>query len=194
MAGGKGQRLRIKGVEKPLLEYQGKPLFAHVYTALERSKISSTIVVTSPYTPRTTRLAKIANMRVAEAPGDGYIGDYRWIITRLRMDEPVLIVAADLPLLTSQIVDKIVDYFAASKKSALAVYLPQELCDAAGYTCDFVLHAHQQTLVPAAVNVVDGRHITEAQEEAILVVDDEALLYNINTIADLKRLIKNSVA
>ncbi len=194
MAGGKGQRLRIDGVEKPLLEYKKKPLFAHVYAALKNSKISDTVVVTSPYTPRTTRLAKTANMCVAEAPGEGYIEDYRWTITRLRIDEPVLIVAADLPLLTFQIIDKIMDYYAASKKPALAVYMPRELCDAAGCTYDFVLRAHHQTLVPAAVNVIDGRYISKAQQEAILVVDDEALLYNVNTVEDLKRLIENSVA
>ncbi len=193
MAGGKGQRLRIAGVEKPLLEYDGESLFTRVYTALEQSKIDGTVVVTSPYTPRTTRLAETLNMRVIVAPGEGFIEDYRWTIMRLHIDEPVLIVAADLPLLTSQIIDKIIDYYATSQKPALAVYVPHELCNAAECNHDFVLRAHRQTLVPAAVNIVDGRHVSKAQKEAILVVHNEVLLYNINTGADLKRLIENRI-
>ncbi len=194
MAGGKGQRLRIEGVEKPLLQYKEKPLFAHVYAALEGSKIGSTVVVTSPYTPHTTRFAKRANIRVVEAPGEGYVEDFRWAITRLHIDGPVLIVAADLPLLTSQMVDKIVDHYAASKKAALAVYVPQELCDSMSYHYGFIHPETNQALVPAAVNVVDGRHIAKVQQEAVLVVDDDALLYNINTVADLQGLIKRSTA
>ncbi len=188
MAGGKGQRLRIGGVEKPLLEYKGKPLFEHVYTALERSNIGSTAVVTSPHTPRTTRLAKKANLLVIEAPGYGYIEDYQWAITRLHLAEPVLIIAADLPLVTSQIINTIMDRYALSQKPALAVYVPCALHDAAGCDHKIVLRAQNQVLVPAAVNIVNGKEVAKTQEEEVLVVYDEALLHNVNTVADLKRL------
>ncbi|MGZ4901450.1 MAG: NTP transferase domain-containing protein [Halobacteriota archaeon] len=188
MAGGKGQRLRMGGIEKPLLEYKGRPLFEHVYTALERSNIDSTIVVTSPHTPHTTRLAQKANNLVIEAPGYGYIEDYQWAITRLHIAEPVLIIAADLPLVTSQIINTIIDRYATSQKPALAVYVPCALYGAAGCDHKIVLRARHQALVPAAVNIVDGRDVVKTQEEEILIVHDEALLHNINTVADLKRL------
>ncbi len=193
MAGGKGQRLRLERIEKPLLEYEGKPLFRHVFAALTGSKIHNIVMVTSPNTPRTTRVAKEANICVVEAPGRGYIEDYCWVIMRLHIDEPVLIAAADLPLLSSQIIDKVVESYVTSKKPALGVYMPQELCDAAGHNYEFVLQAHGQPLVPAAISIVDGRQIAAAQEEAILVVDDEALLYNINTATDLNKLVKDHV-
>ncbi len=194
MAGGRGQRLRIDGAEKPLLEYKRLPLFAHVYAALARSKISATVIVTSPHTPRTTLAAKIANLHVIEAPGEGYIEDYRWTIARLQINEPVLIVAADLPRLNFHIIDKVIDYYAASDTPALAVYVPRALCSTAGPSANFGCREHRQTLIPAAVNVIDGRHVSDVQQETILVVDDEALLYNVNTVEDLKRLVRNSVA
>ncbi len=194
MAGGRGQRLEIEDAEKPLLAYKGKPFFVRVYNALEGSQVDSTVIVTSPHTPRTTSLAEAANMRVAEAPGEGYIEDYRWTIKRLHICEPVLIVAADLPLLTSPIIDKVIDHYKASTKAALAVYVRKEFSDVTRSDSDFVLHACHQVLVPAAVNIVDGRHVDEIQQEAIVVLDDVALRYNINTVTDLQQLADTNIA
>ncbi len=192
MAGGRGQRLGMNDTEKPLLQYKAKAFFLRVYEALEGSKIHNAVIVTSPFTPRTTNVAKKANMCVVEAPGRGYIEDYCWTIKHLSIYEPVFIVAADLPLLTSQIIDKIIDYYIASKKPALAVYIQKKLCDIARCSYEFTLYTRHQTLVPAAVNIVDGRYIDEAQQETTFILDDEALLYNINTVADLERLTKTS--
>ncbi len=193
MAGGRGQRLGMNDIEKPLLEYKGKTFFLRVYESLRSSKIDNAFIVTSPFTPHTTYVAKKAKMCVVEAPGRGYIEDYCWTIKHLSMNEPVLIVAADLPLLTSQIIDKIIDYYTISKKQALAVYIQKKLCDMARCSYEFVLRGRHQMLVPAAVNIVDGRYIDEAQLETTFILDDEALLYNINTIADLERLTQTSI-
>jgi len=188
MAGGKGRRLGINGVEKPLLEFKGVPFIARVHTALVRSRIDDVIVVTSPNTPRTTQWAENSNIKVITAPGEGYIRDYGWAIKRLRLRGPVLIVSADLPLITDQVIDRIIDCHAESQRPALTVCVPDELYKATKRIPDLTVETGHKVLIPVGVNVVDGDLIDDVQEEAILVIRDEALLYNINRRADLERL------
>jgi adenosylcobinamide-phosphate guanylyltransferase len=146
------------------------------------------IVVTSPNTPSTTRWAKNSGIKVITAPGQGYIRDYGWAIKRLRLRGPVLIISADLPLITHQLIDRIIDYHAEAQKPALTVCIPYELCKATKQIPDLTIEASQQVLIPTGVNVVDGDLINDVQEEVILVIRDQALLHNINRRTDLERL------
>lgn len=188
MAGGKGERLGLGGVEKPLLEFAGKPLVAYVIAALIESQIESVVMVTSPYTPCTTRWARSSGVPVLTAPGQGYIQDYRWAMTRLGLQGPVLIISADLPLINHQLIDKIIEHRAHVESPALGVYLPSEFCEEAGVRPDLVLRAGAKLLVPSGINIVDASLPDQLQQETMLVIRDESLLYNVNKRSDLKRL------
>jgi len=124
MAGGKGERLGSGGVEKPLLEFRGRPLIAHVLAALNKSQIERVVTVTSPRTPCTTRWAREARIQVVKAPGRGYIQDYSWASKRLGLQGPVLIIAADLPLIDYRLIDRIIERGSKAESSALGVYSP----------------------------------------------------------------------
>jgi adenosylcobinamide-phosphate guanylyltransferase len=188
MAGGKGERLGLVGVEKPLLEFAGKPLVAHVVAALIKSQIESIVMVTSPYTPCTTHWARSSCIPLLVAPGRGYIDDYRWAMKRLDLQGPVLIISADLPMINHQLIDKIIEYKARVKSPALGVYLPSKFFDEADVSTDLVLRAGAKLLVPCGINIVDATLPDQMQEETMLVLNDESLLYNINKRGDLKRL------
>lgn len=188
MAGGKGGRLGLGGVEKPLLEFAGKPLVAYVIAALIQSQIESVVMVTSLHTPCTTRWARSSGVPVLTAPGQGYIQDYRWAMKRLVLQGPVLIISADLPLINHQLIDKIIEHRAQVRSPALGVYLPSEFCEEANVSPDLVLRAGAKLLVPSGINIVDASLSDQLQQETMLVIRDESLLYNVNKRSDLKRL------
>jgi len=192
MAGGKGERLGLRGVEKPLLEFRGKPLIGHVFAALDKSQIERVVAVTSPRTPCTTRWAREAAIQVVRAPGQGYIQDYRWASKRLGLQGPVLIIAADLPLIDHGLIDQIIERGAKAASPALAVYLPSEFCDEANMNPDLAFAAGAKLLVPAGINIVDASRLDELQREQRFIVRDESLLYNINRRRDLNRLIRGA--
>ena len=190
MAGGKGERLDLVGVEKPLLEVAGKPLVAYVADALIKSQIESVVVVTSPYTPCTTQWARSSCIPLLVAPGLGYIYDYRWAMKRLGLKGPVLIISADLPLINHGLIDKIIEHQAQVESPALGVYLPATFFDEADVSTDLVLRAGEKLLVPSGINIVDASLPDQLQQETVLVIRDESLLYNINKQSDLKRLMQ----
>lgn len=190
MAGGKGERLGLGGVEKPLLEFAGKPLVAHVIAALTQSQIESVVIVTSPHTPCTTRWARSAAVTVLTAPGHGYIQDYTWAMKRLGLQDPILIISADLPLINHQLIDKIIERWKQIRSPALGVYLPSKFCEEANMCPDLVLRVGAKRLVPSGINIVDASLSDQLQQETMLIIRDESLLYNVNKRSDLKRLMR----
>ena len=186
MAGGKGGRLGLGGVEKPLLEFRGKPLIEYVFAALNKSKIERVVAVTSPSTPCTTRWAREARIQVVMAPGQGYIQDYKWASKRLGLKGPVLIIAADLPLIDYRLIDRIIERRANT--AALGVYLPYEFCDQANVNPDLAFASGAKLLVPTGINIVDASLLDQEQQEQTFIIRDASLLYNINRRSDLTRL------
>jgi adenosylcobinamide-phosphate guanylyltransferase len=188
MAGGKGERLGPVGVEKPLVEFAGKPLVAHVVAALIKSQIERVVMVTSPHTPSTTRWARNSCVPLLVAPGQGYIDDYRWAMKQLGLHDPVLIISADLPMINHELIDKIIEHYERVESPALGVYLPSKFFDEADVSSDLVLRTGAKLLVPSGINIVDASLPDQTQQETMLVIHDESLLYNINKKSDLKRL------
>lgn len=95
MAGGRSTR--FGGGEKPMATLRGKPLIGWVVDALERGFAGPVAVAVSPRTPQTARWARSRRMEVVETPGRGFVEDAAAAVARL--GTPVLVVAADLPLL-----------------------------------------------------------------------------------------------
>jgi adenosylcobinamide-phosphate guanylyltransferase len=158
---------------------------------LNKSQIERVVTVTSPRTPCTTRWAREARIQVVKAPGRGYIQDYSWASKRLGLQGPVLIIAADLPLIDYRLIDRIIERGSKAESSALGVYLPYEFCDEADVPPDLIFAADAKLLVPTGINIVDASHLDQLQQETMLVIRDESLLYNINRRSDLKRLSKS---
>jgi adenosylcobinamide-phosphate guanylyltransferase len=188
MAGGKGTRLG-SGVEKPLLEFEGKPLAAHVIAALAESEIENVVVVASLCTPRTTRWARNSEIRVLVAPGHGYIEDYQWAMKRLGLQGPVLVISADLPLITHRLIDTIIRLRARIETPALGVYRTSDSCEEGPKASDRTLLEDSTRLVPSGINIVDASLADRPQSETMFVVRDTPQLCNINAKDDLKRLI-----
>lgn len=171
MAGGKGTRLG--GGEKPLYEIRGVPMVDRVLQALSASDVGRTLVVTSPHTQKT---ADHVAAPVVETPGDGYVADLDAALERVAL--PVLTVAADLPLLTGQVVDRVLE---TTSDASTAVCVPVDLPRRLGATVDTTIEADGATVVPTGVNVVGATDRTET-----CIMDEPTLAVNVNRPRDAR--------
>jgi adenosylcobinamide-phosphate guanylyltransferase len=185
MAGGKGTRLGL-AEEKPLVRLGGKPVIALVLSALEKAKsVDAVVVAVSPNTPKTADFLKKQNVKVLQTSGKEYVSDMDFAVKTLGL-ETVLAVGADLPLLTGEVVDQIVEYFSRCGKPALAVAVPEETREKLGLGHGFAFNWCGKRLVYAGVNVLDGKRIEEAElEQAVYVMDNIEVAVNINTVDEL---------
>ena len=186
MAGGRASRLG--GGEKALLELRGRPLIAYVIDALlGAEKVDRIFVAVSPATPRTASfIARAYPDRAATVatPGAGYIEDTASVAAVLGLRRPFLVVAADLPLITADIIDQVIVAYEECDSEALSVRVAAD-CLPPGLEPDLVLADGGARNVPVGINVVDGRHMDRPQREHVLLLREGRLAANVNYVEDL---------
>lgn len=184
MAGGRG--IRMGGSEeKPLVKIRGKHMIDYVLDALKKvDRIDRIVVAVSRYTPQTARRMKELSVETFETPGIDFISDMRCAITELRLG-PVLVVCADLPLLSSELIEDVLSRYERCGKPCLSVMASGESYQRLGFTTDPGIGA----LVPIGVNVIDGERIDEPTlEQENFVTDCAEICVNVNTAQDLERV------
>jgi adenosylcobinamide-phosphate guanylyltransferase len=186
MAGGKGTRMALIE-EKPLLKVGGKRMIERVLNALgDAERVDDIVVAVSTHTPKTAELAERLSLKVLETPGNGYVSDTAYAVRKLKLGT-VLTISADLPLVTGEIIDRVLGRYVECGKPALTVAVPIETRERLGLVGGYVLETGGRRLVSAGINVVDGRRIDEGElEEEMYVVDEEEVAVNVNTPLDLR--------
>ncbi len=190
MAGGKGTRMN-SDQEKPLTIIRGKPLIEYVLVALQDSRLVDRIfVATSPLTPETRIFvegisADESKLSVLPTPGDGYIEDLSYALSRDDFaNETILTITSDLPLITGKIIDQVLEEYMKSSKPAMSVMVPVEFFCEHGLQPSLVLEKG----VPSGLNILRGKN-TE-QDEEVLVLGKIELALNINSPRDIISLEK----
>ena len=184
MAGGKGTRMELD-VEKPLVEINEKPMIQYVIDALKNTdKINNIIVATSGNTRRTETFLKEQGIDTIETPGDGYVHDLGFIISNFKLDDILLTVTADLPLISSDILDYVLEEYEKSKKPAMSVLVPVHIFEKYGIKPTMTF----ENLIPSGLNIL--RSINKTQDEKVLIIERIELALNINTCEDIKLLKK----
>ncbi|RQD85442.1 nucleotidyltransferase [Methanosalsum natronophilum] len=196
MAGGLGTRLGMG--EKPCVELLGKPLVTYVIDALETSeKIGKVYVATSPATPNTGIIVNKLygeHVRVIPTEGGNYVKDMVQAVETAKIEGPVMIVMADLPVLTASVIDEIIDSYESSDKPAMSVFVPSSVCKNIGTRPDTIFNKDGELIVPTGINILDSYKIRTEQEYMTLVLKLPELSLNVNTVDDLKmckEMIKN---
>jgi adenosylcobinamide-phosphate guanylyltransferase len=186
MAGGKGTRMMLSE-EKPMLKIGGKTVIEHVLAALENAgKVDSIVVAVSDYTPKTAKLMAKFPVAVIKTPGKEYVSDMGYAVKKLQL-RMVLAIAADLLLITGEVIDDIVERYEQCGKPALAVVVPMETKEKLGLGGEYTFEVENRLVVPAGINVIDGRRIDEEElDQEIYVVDRKEVAVNINTVQELK--------
>lgn len=186
MAGGKASRM-ASDIEKPLTEVGGKPMLLLVVEALKKSKnIDRIVVAVSPHTPKTALAARGIGVEVMETPGLGYEEDIKFAIKQRKLRD-VMVVSADLPLLTPVLVDRAIESYKREMKPALSVMAPAEIVEKQGAKPSFVFQVGGKRMVPIGINLIDGTRIDEPElEETTLIAEPDDSILNVNTIEELK--------
>jgi len=186
MAGGRGTRMKTEE-EKPLLKVGGKPIIEHVLNALrEAEKVDEIVVAVSEHAPKTAIVVERFPVKVLKTPGKDFVSDVQYAIKKLKLDT-VLTISADLPLITSEVIDEAIEHYEQCGKPALTVMVPLETRKKLGLNADYTFEVNGRCLVPAGINVIDGKRINETLlEEEIFVISQEEIAVNVNRFEDLK--------
>jgi len=186
MAGGKGSRMALSE-EKPLLQVGGKSVIEHVLTALKNAKrVSGIVVAVSDYTPKTAKLMRKFPVSVIKTPGKEYVSDMGYAVRALRL-QAVLAIGADFPLITAEVIDAIVERYEQCGTPALSVVVSIETKAKLGLGGKYGFELNGKRVVPAGINMIDGRRIDEEElDEEIYVLDRKEVAMNINTVQELR--------
>ena len=181
MCGGRGTRLETTR-EKPLVSIGGTPMIDRVLEALAVSRVEETYAAASPNAPDTREyLADDPRVRTVETPGDGYVNDLLVALERSDLESPVLTVAADLPLLSGSVVDRVLERTRARREDgseSATVCVPVALKRRLGASVETTQSPH---LAPTGVNVV-GDSVTDMT----YVSYDPRLAINVNRPEDAR--------
>lgn len=183
MAGGMGTRLKVP-VEKPLFKLCDKPLIKYVLDNLSDSKLIDEIVIAvSPHTVETTKYLKSLNLdfQILDTSGDDYLTDLSFILDyfeKQSRDDILLFINADLPFISTETIDYVIDYYLKSDKDALSTLVPVEIFDDLGLNYSYEFEGK----VPAGLNIL--RSINVVQDEVQVTIPKIELALNINTLLD----------
>jgi adenosylcobinamide-phosphate guanylyltransferase len=194
MAGGKGTRMGSPE-EKPLIKVCGKPVIEYVLDALRNAKkIDKIYVAVTERTPRTAQLMMESNIEVVMTLGQDYVSDMGYATQTLKLGK-FLAIAADLPLVTGEILDRIMERYENCGKPALTVAVPIETKTRMGMSVEYSFKMDDKDVVPTGINVIDGgkRYGDEWLDQDIFLFDREELAINVNTPKEL-RIAENIIA
>jgi adenosylcobinamide-phosphate guanylyltransferase len=184
MAGGKGSRLN-KG-EKPLVHIFGRPLIGYVVSSLMDSSVGRIFVATTKNVPLTSQWARERELEVLETLGKGFVPDMIEAVEKAGIKEPILVIMADLPLVTPDLIDQIVEIYDQRPEPALSTHTPLHLHSRLGRRPDSLFNYQGQLIVPSGINILDGENITDEQEDYHLIMERIELAINVNVAEDLK--------
>ncbi len=185
LAGGDGSRLRLG--EKALVPVHDRPMISWVLDAFTTAGCDP-FVVTSHKTPFTRNWCRANNVEFIDTTGIGYVEDLREAVELSGEDGPIFTSAADIPCLTADIIQKVLDAYHASGKSACSTWIPLTLCNKYGMLPRYRELINGVPATPCALNIFMGSLVDEVQDELCLLLDEPGLAFNINTREELSVL------
>lgn len=186
MAGGKGTRMKTQE-EKLLLKYI-HPTILHVIFALQNTNYFSKIITaTSPNSPKTKEMLKNAGIEIFDTSGKGYVEDLNLILRSINDD--VLVVPGDLPLLDDEIIKKILSAH-NSDKIWTSFLVTKEFLNSIGLTSDFSIRFQNKECSFTGISIVNAKEINNLDlvEEIYYILDDKRIGMNLNTYEDYRLL------
>ena len=186
MAGGKGNRMNLDH-EKLLLKYK-KPIILHVIDSLKNSNCFSKILtITSPNSPKTKKLLQENNVETFDTPGIGYVEDLNSALKTI--NDVVLVISGDLPLLDKEVIQKIVKHY-DSQNIWTSILVTNKFLTTLGIKSDYSINFDDQTCHYTGISLVNSGKISSLEnlEENYIIIDDKRITFNLNTKQDYNLL------
>ncbi|PVX23739.1 MAG: hypothetical protein CW716_11480 [Candidatus Bathyarchaeum sp.] len=186
MAGGKGTRFG-GDTEKPMALFMGIPLIRRVIDAVKQSKkVTETYVAVTSYSPETAKEARNASVSVIETAGKGYHEDLQEAVKTANLSCPVLIISADIPLLSGAFLDDIINKYVQSGKPALTVMIPEDAFREYGLSAVSLYEYKGKLYAVSGINIMDGNRILDEQEQEVVVSSRPEAVFTVNSRNDLE--------
>ncbi len=201
MAGGKSSRINIK-IEKPLLKLGEKTLIERVIDAVKNSFLIDRIIVTTSPNTKNTRnyIQKIKGVEILETSGEDYHEDMKFAIKNSN-GRYFIIISADLPFITSEIIDFIIKKYIEKGKPSLTVITSLKNILDYKLIPTYIMKINNEEYVPCGINIIDKTKIDEEYiEETYLIMNNFEVIFNINTFDEylkakeyIERSLKNKL-
>ena len=181
MAGGRGTRLEVP-CEKPLFKLCNKPLIKYVIDNLKESKLIDKIVIAvSHHTRETTEYLNSLgeDFQILDTSGDDYLTDLSYILDyfeKKSSEDTLLFINADLPFISTETIDYVLDYYSKSSIDALSTLVPVEIFEDLGLSYSYEFNGN----VPSGLNVL--RSVNIVQDEDQLIIPKRVLIFNANSL------------
>jgi adenosylcobinamide-phosphate guanylyltransferase len=200
MCGGLGSRMQSAEKEKPMIELAGRSLVERVLDALKGSgRFSRIVAAVSPATPRTREFLLSRGVEVIDTPGGGYPRDLSFLLSRLAAgkERHVLVVPADLPLLTAEAVGRATELLLSSalgkkeREAAASIVMEKSFVEGLGISPSVLVddgycHSGITLFSFFSPNAASGDNTKEIKESYITFNRIE-LAVNVNTKREKER-------
>jgi adenosylcobinamide-phosphate guanylyltransferase len=177
---------RLERGEKPLILVRGKPMIAYVIDAFSTAGFVP-VVAASPKTPMTMNWCRAQGIAFCRTEGKGYVEDMIGAVQTLDDQHPLFICVADIPCITSRIIQHIAASYSESGKDACSVWVPATLVRACRGGMPYREHICGIEACPVGINILRGDLIEQPQEELQVLLNEPCLSLNVNTPDDLAR-------
>ena len=182
MAGGKGTRMNLDS-EKLLLKHKKHTILDVIDSLTNSNCFSKILAITSPNSPKTKKLLQGKNIETFDTLGIGYVEDLNSILKII--DDDVLVVSGDLPLLDTEIIEKIVNYY-DSQKTWTSILVTNKFLTSIGINSKFSITFSNQLCHYTGISLINSKKINELEniDENYIVIDDKRIGFNLNTKED----------
>jgi GTP:adenosylcobinamide-phosphate guanylyltransferase len=155
---------------------------------VDAKKVSEFYVITSANTPQTEQHCQSKGWKILHTDAKGYHNDLKQAVSMANLTGPVLTMPSDVPAITGQVLDKIVDSFELCGKDFLAVFVPIKARQDLELSISSTDEYKGVWYAVSGVNIINGTKILsegKIETSAIITYETEVLL-NINTTKDLE--------
>lgn len=219
MCGGKGNRLRTYSkinIEKPLLKLRNKPLIEYAINAIQKTNQDIELyAAVSNNTQRTREFLRsryFNDVKIIETTGTGFSNDYLHVLQFFKHKESeikknvnkklclkgihkILFLPVDLPLISTKTLKEVTNLEQNSPCVAIVVdkkMFIQNDFDPSPFTIKINEIEYCYTGISTIVfPKIKGNQKNEPLKEEPVIINNFELVFNINTLDDLKKTEKN---
>jgi adenosylcobinamide-phosphate guanylyltransferase len=191
MCGGKGKRIRDFCSDKTMLDFHDKPIIEHILHSLKKSEqFDKIFAAASHHSIATITFLKKHDffrsgfLELIETAGIDYSTD---LVSALEKLKPavIFVMPADMPLITPQVIRKIISNWNKDKPS-ISIVMDKKFVVKLGLLPTILLKIRDKEYFHSGISIFDSSKVQSGKiiKEHYISLNDEKLAFNINTKKD----------